>query len=221
MATPQPTTSEILSLALLPPELHLHIIACLDPMSRQLFRATSGYFRRIIPPLAHNDRVEAESSPFAQIHCLLACRACNRLRHRHAFDRDMRGKEGFEWRFCVECGTRPLVEDKKYDELKYMYGGRWLHNGKMYGRCARCEECKAGKWEHVQGGQKGLFEVCGDCKPIGEREGETYYFGMKIRRAVDERRELVQQRLQVHSMGIFLPTGGPRRSRRPRNYAWR
>lgn len=39
-------------------------------------------------------------------------------------------------------------------------------DGKEYGRCARCKECKQGSWRPGYW----LQEVCGECEPLDEME---------------------------------------------------
>lgn len=87
------------------------------------------------------------------------------------------------WQFCVSCGIQPLTDDPEEDLTKYFYAERWMYRSEKWGRCPRCKECKAGRWESGVG--RVWAEVCDECEPFCEDEMEGWrkeYKELKRRR---------------------------------------
>lgn len=98
----------------LPPEIHNYLIKLADGFVNLKLRATSRYFRSIIP-LTPDLLSSAEQSPSAFQRALLACFDCNRLRSVSHFDDSQRDNccgqcsSPCTHRFCMSCG-----ESSKY-----------------------------------------------------------------------------------------------------------
>jgi hypothetical protein len=119
----------------IPTEIQLAILSLLDFPAIQFLRAANHHFMTLIPPLSHNNRLEAEKSDLARSIDAYACALCLRLRRSgnfadafrmDAFGRDRRdGKQ--EKRFCIDCGVKG-----KDPMLKYRWGDTWSRFGVPY-----------------------------------------------------------------------------------------
>ena len=148
----------------LPPEIHLAIADNLAFPDIVNLRNTSVYFHSLIKRLTHKELLEAEMSPFANLHHLYTCMDCVRLRPSSKFADNMRKgkkrKEGQEKhaRFCVECGIRPKPRTSRYSP-----GTRIVVNGENKIMCISCHRYKNGVTDS-------MVKQCEDCWNQSQRQ---------------------------------------------------
>lgn len=125
----------------LPTEIHLLIIRDLFFRDRISLRMTCIYFHEIIPPLNLEDLLEAETSDYAMMKDLYACRYCLRLLPTYEFAdkmlrrrRSKHGPDAYK-RFCVECGLEP-----RNGAARYGPGARITVQGAAHIICRLCRE---------------------------------------------------------------------------------
>ena len=140
------TAKKPLELMDLPPEIHNYLIKVADGFVNLKLRATSRYFRSIIP-LTPDLLSSAEQSPSASQRAVLACFDCNRLRSVSHFDDGQRdngcGKctSPCTHRFCINCGEHGQY---KAGEVLSILGLKYVH------------QCICG-WPGLQHAASGIF----------------------------------------------------------------
>ncbi|KAL2869243.1 F-box domain protein [Aspergillus lucknowensis] len=151
----------------LPPELHLLIISNLSFPDLTCLKVTCSYFYHLIPPMSHEELLEAECTAFAIDKDLYACRYCLRLRSGGRFaDRMLRRRRGRRGRhagrrFCVQCGLKPRGDS---GEARYGPGAQVVMMGTAYVLCAECRRLGVAGMQRVGAMQPGaLSHLCEQC----------------------------------------------------------
>ncbi|KAL4982266.1 hypothetical protein BDW68DRAFT_61763 [Aspergillus falconensis] len=132
-----PPSRNLLSL---PPELHLLIYSHLDFPASVHLRLTCSYLYSFLPASSHADLLVAETTEFAVVKGIYACRYCLRLRAAECFaDRMLchgRGRRGrnAKKRFCIQCGLSP----RSGGEARYGRGAIVVIRGALHVVCIEC-----------------------------------------------------------------------------------
>lgn len=130
---------------LLPPELHVLITSFLPLEDILQFRLTCAYFYDSIPQPSHDELLLIESTDWARVCDVYACRYCLRLRPASQFGESMlrrrRSREGRDShkRFCVECGLKP-----RNGTARYGPGAHIIMNDHFYVVCLLCRSFQPG-----------------------------------------------------------------------------
>lgn len=129
----------------LPPELHVLITSFLPLDDLLHFRLTCAYFYDLIPKPSHQELLLIESTDWARLRDVYACRYCLRLRPASQFGESMlrrrRSREGRDSskRFCVDCGLKPRSGTARYGP-----GAHVIINGNFYVVCLSCRGFQLG-----------------------------------------------------------------------------
>lgn len=152
------------SIASLPTELLLLILADLDLLSRYFLRTTHPRLRHATPPLTATELLEAEN--LVRCDGILACPACSRLRPRERFGLGKKTEYGNK--LCMSCESRPFMYRRVCPIAQqpiYRFG-RTEEEARWYEVAGKCWHCYPWTWRELH-----LFPgTCDDCEGLRKRE---------------------------------------------------